>query len=161
MTPDWDWSACDHWQANMIGTWYIKRENTYIAKDPETSFDCIGTVSNGNWGAEAWCSGPPKWRHIASVSYDSNSFWSVTGRWRYYSKRDYVGNRDLIIGDQVDAYSYLDLSAVFRFMETHDVSIGLNNILDEEPPMTGNSIYEGGYYDNLGRFLFADLTLRW
>lgn len=157
----WTWSPGEHWRTNLIGTWYIKKETTPIAEDPDTSWDCAGTVSAAYWGAEADCSGPPKWRHIASLSYDSNSFWTVTGRWRYYSKRDYVGNRDLIVGDYVDAHSYLDLSAVFRFMETHSVSIGVNNILDEEPPMTGSSIYVGGYYDNLGRFLFADLTLRW
>jgi len=157
----WNWSPGEHWRANLVGTWYLKKQTTPIAEDPDTSWDCAGIVSNSYWGAEADCSGPPKWRHIASLSYDSESFWAVTGRWRYYSKRDYEGNRDLIASDNLGAQNYLDMSAVFRFMETHDLSIGVNNILDKEPPLVGSSIYIGGYYDNLGRYLFANLTLRW
>ena len=63
--------------------------------------------------------------------------------------------------DNLGAKIYLDLSAVFRLMETHDLSVGVNNIFDKEPPLVGASISTGGYYDPLGRYLYADLTLRW
>ena len=49
-----------------------------------------------------------------------------------------------------DAQSYLDLSAVFGFMGSHDLGIGVNNVFDKEPPLVGPSIDARGYYDPLG-----------
>ena len=73
---------------------------------------------------------------------------------------------DEIAGDNMGAQNYIDLNAVFRFMETHDVIIGVNNVFDKEPPLVGNSLNTNantiaGYYDTLGRYLFANVTLRW
>ena len=53
-----------------------------------------------------------------------------------------------------------------RFMGTHDLTLGVNNVLDREPPLVGdwqsnqaNTI--AGFYDTLGRFVFANVTFRW
>jgi hypothetical protein len=112
------------------------------------------------------CYPNPDWRHTFSTTYDSGSWWALTGRWRYLGAVDYDGATDLIADDNTDAHNYIDLNAVFRFMDTHDVVIGVNNILDKSPPMMGNTISANGntqvgFYDSLGRYLFADLTLRW
>jgi len=54
---------------------------------------------------------------------------------------------------------------VIRFMGTHDLTLGVNNILDEEPPLLGaelsQSANSNNRYDLLGRYLFANVTLRW
>jgi len=142
----------------------LKRETTLITGDPNSTHDCAGLIS---WR----CFPAPKWRHTASATYDSNSFWAVTGRWRYYDKVKYEraddqGAYDEIADDNTGAQNYIDLNAVFRFMETHDVVIGVNNVLDREPPMVGGSLATNantiaGFYDTLGRYLFANVTLRW
>jgi outer membrane receptor protein involved in Fe transport len=51
-------------------------------------------------------------------------------------------------------------------MDTHDLSLGVNNLLDREPPLLGawqssqaNTV--AGFYDTLGRFVFANVTFRW
>ena len=150
----WNWALDTHWRANLIGTYYLKRELTTIADDPGTAYDCVGI-------ANPYCFGPHEWRHNASLSYDSESFWTMTGRWRYFSKIEYEGDHDQIAADNLVAQSYFDLSVVFRFLEIHDFSVGVNNILDKEPPLVGGTLWTGGYYDPLGRFLFANLTLRW
>ena len=61
--------------------------------------------------------------------------------------------------------SYFDLNAVFAFMENSDVTVGINNVLDEEPPMVGGTLTTNantiaGFYDTLGRFMFAKATFR-
>ncbi|MCW8924699.1 MAG: TonB-dependent receptor [Xanthomonadales bacterium] len=161
----WTWSPGDHWQLDLVGSYYLKRQQTAIPKNPETTWDCAG-LARSDWGGETQaCDPTPKWRHTASVTYDSNSFWSVTGRWRYFSKVTYDGDLDEIAADNLGAQGYFDLSTVLRFMNTHDLTLGVNNALDEEPPMVGGSLSDNANsinnYDLLGRFLFANLTLRW
>ena len=85
---------------------------------------------------------------------------------RYYGKVKYEGTTDLIANDNLSAHNYIDLNAVFRFMETHDVVVGVNNVFDKEPPLLGGTLSTNGntaagFYDTLGRYFFANLTLRW
>lgn len=149
---------------NMIGTYTLKKETSIFQNDPNSTYDCAGMIS-------IYCWPSPKWRHNASATYDSNSFWAVTGRWRYYGEVTYENAveewaTDEIADDNLGAQNYIDLNAVFRFMETHDVVMGVNNVFDREPPLMGGTLSTNantfaGYYDTLGRYLFANVTLRW
>ncbi len=141
---------------NMIGTWMLTKETTPLPADSTSTYDCVGVISTR-------CFPSPKWRHTASLQYDSNEWWSITTRWRYFGGVDYDGSRSLIAQDNFeDGESYIDLSARFIFMENHDVVVGINNIFDREPPIglstNGNTI--AGFYDTLGRYLFAQATFR-
>ncbi len=143
----------------FTGTWMLTKKYLPLPDDPAANYDCVGLVSTK-------CFATPEWRHNLSATYDSNGFWAVTGRWRYYDAIDYDGSTDLIADKNLGAQSYFDVSAVIRFMETHDVQFGVNNILDEEPPMVGGTLQTNantisGFYDTLGRYLFANVTLRW
>ena len=56
----------------------------------------------------------------------------------------------------------LALIATYRIS---DIVMGVNNILDEEPPLMGNTLSTNantvvGFYDTLGMFLFANVTFR-
>ena len=156
----WNWSPGDHWQADLIGTWYLKKQSTVTPNAPDSTIDCVGLIKRGQG-----CYPTPKWRHTASLTYDSNSFWSLTGRWRYFSKITYDGDIDQITADNLGVQNYLDLSAVFRFMESHNLTLGVNNVLDREPPLVGGTVGDSAnsfnMYDLPGRFLFVNLTLRW
>jgi len=154
----WAWSPGDHWSLNLIGTYYLKKETTTIPDNPDTSWDCAG-LAGVRFGI--YCPVTPKWRHTASVNYDSNSFWAITGRWRYYDEVTYIGTYSLIADDNLGAQNYFDLNGILRFKETHDLTLGVNNILDEEPPLVGMAVETRGIYDSLGRYLFMQLTLRW
>jgi len=153
-----------NFNVDMIGTYMLKRETTLVPNDPNSSHDCAGLIS-------VRCYPAPKWRHNASATFDSHSFWVITGRWRYYGGVKYENIikefvYDEIAGDNTGAQSYIDLNAVFRFMDAHDVVVGINNVFDKEPPLLGSTLSTGantiaGYYDTLGRYLFANVTLRW
>lgn len=79
---------------------------------------------------------------------------------------DYDGSTDTIAQKNMSKdQNYVDLSARFQFMENHDLTIGINNIFDKEPPMVGGTLTTNantiaGYYDTLGRYLFANATFR-
>jgi outer membrane receptor protein involved in Fe transport len=157
----WDWSPGDRWRFNLIGTYYLKQETTAIPNDPETRWDCVGVADD----YYCWAS-TPEWRHLATATFDPGGAWAVTGRWRYYGAISYEDETDQIAGENLKAQNYLDLSATLRFMGTHSLTLGVNNVLDREPPLLGNwqstnGNTVAGFYDTLGRFLFVDVTLRW
>jgi outer membrane receptor protein involved in Fe transport len=158
----WNWSPGVNWQLGLVGSYYLKKEITAISGDADTAFDCAGLARSDD---EGWCYATPEWRHIASVTYDSDSFWTVTGRWRYYGDVTYDGTEDQIADKNLADQNYFDLTAVFRFLDTHDVTMGVNNVFDEDPPLVGLSLSNNGnaigLYDQLGRYLFANVTLRW
>jgi len=155
----WDWAVGSSWTFDLIGTYFLKKEVTLIPNEPSARFDCAGLISQN-------CFPTPEWRHLASATYDSDSFWSVGARWRYYGSVDYEGDVDLLAADEMKAYNYIDLNATFHLMGPHRLIVGVNNVFDEEPPLVGatlswNANTIAGFYDTLGRFLFANLMLSW
>jgi iron complex outermembrane receptor protein len=148
------------WNIDMIGTYMLDRTTEQIAGVSATEENCVGKIS-------PTCFPAPEWRHTATATYDSNSWWAVTARWRFYLDVDYDGTTDTIVDDQIGNQNYLDLNAVFRFMGTHDVQIGVNNVLDEDPPLMGNSFgfVNGnavpGFWDILGQYWYGKVTFRW
>ena len=149
---------------NLAGTYMMTKEVEIL---PGESFDCVGLVSSR-------CYPSPEWRHTLTATYDSNEWWAVTARWRYFDGVDYDGaltssrseGTDSIAQDNMsDGESYLDLNASFRFLGDSELLVGINNVLDEEPPLVGGSLSSNanaiaGFYDTLGQYLFAQATFR-
>ena len=150
--------------ARLAGTFMLTKETEIL---PGEAFDCVGLVSTR-------CYPSPEWRHTATLSYDSNEWWAATARWRYFDGVDYDGalvgsasaGTDQIAQDNMsDAQSYLDLNATIRFMGDSELLIGINNVLDEAPPLVGGTLATNanaiaGFYDTLGQYLFAQATFR-
>ena len=83
---------------------------------------------------------------------------------------------DLSMGSR----SYLDLLATFKIKDNYSFRIGVNNVLDQDPPLTGaggttnpatgqlfpsncpagacNQNVYAQMYDTLGRYIFVGLT---
>jgi len=155
----WAWTIGQNWNLDLIGTYYLKKETTPLPDDPTSTYDCAGVIT-------PVCYPNAKWRHTATGTYDSNSWWAVTARWRYIGKVDYDLTVDTIAKDNLSAHNYVDLNAVFRFMDTNDIVVGVNNVFDKAPPLLGNTLSNNGntivgFYDTLGRYFFADVTFRW
>jgi iron complex outermembrane receptor protein len=147
------------WKMDLIGTYMLTKEETPIPTIPTSAFDCVGLIN-------VQCFPTPEWRHVFTTTYDSNEWWAVTGRWRYYKDVFYDGTVDQIANSNIGNEQYFDVSAVFRFMDTHDLVVGVNNILDESAPLVGGSLATNanaisGFWDTLGRYMFADVTFRW
>ena len=148
----------------LVGTYMLTKETEIPAAD---TYDCTGIISSR-------CYASPEWRHTIAASYDSNNFWAVTARWRYFGGIDYDGGLtngksdgvDTIVQGEVDSgESYLDLNATFRILDNTEILVGINNILDEEPPLVGGSLSSNanavaGFYDTLGQYMYAQATFR-
>lgn len=155
----WDWILNSNWSIDLIGSYYLKKEVTLIPGESSSSFDCVGIASRT-------CFANPKWRHVASATYESNRSWSVGARWRYYDSVDYEEGIDPRAEEELSAHNYIDLNATWRFLGTHRLVAGVNNVFDKEPPMVAgglstNANTVAGFYDTLGRYLFVNLTLGW
>lgn len=134
--------------AKLLGTYMFKKTNG------ET--DCAGTISTG-------CFPSPEWRHSFTVGYESDSFWALQAKWRYFGSLDYTDSTDTLLADGLSSQSYFDLKATFDINENVGFLIGVNNVFDKEPPLVGGSVSTNantiaGFYDTLGRYLHANVT---
>jgi iron complex outermembrane receptor protein len=159
---------------NFNGTWLdeLIQETGVIAPGVDPEFDCAGLYGSA-------CGVPnPEWRHTARVSYTHPDGYGLSLRWRYYGHVDLDSTsentnlnapanqrpEDLRLG----SVNYFDLSASFRIGDHYAFRLGVNNLLDVDPPLTGQTNCPAGpcngntwaqVYDALGRYIFAGVTL--
>ncbi|MCP4900490.1 MAG: TonB-dependent receptor [bacterium] len=148
---------------SLIGTYLLEQS----LSDPLISYDCVGYYGNQ-------CGQPAaKWRHRARFSWETNFNTVFSLGWRYLGSTlidDASPNPDLAnpalieswkINDayEMKAYNYLDFSATVSFGGHYQWTLGINNILDEDPPLAPSlsSTGFGGTYDPLGRFVHTSL----
>lgn len=136
------------------------------------SYDCTG-LYGGTCGTPT-----PKWRHKLRTTWSSPFNFDLSLTWRYIDrlKNDLLDSNPQLTGDldtQRDAYlasrSYFDLNSVYRFNRNLALSVGVNNLLDKDPPIASSSSVTGSFgngntfpqvYDSYGRFIYANLTYR-
>lgn len=149
---------------NLVGTLLDK-----LATDPGDGipeYDCVGKfASQANGGLyTATCGIPnPEWRHRFRASWSTP--WDVTlsGTWRHYGK---VSRGGSFIDSNFDAENYFDLSADWDIKDNLSLRAGVNNILDNDPPLsgsvgtTGNGNTYPQTYDALGRWVFVGVTAK-
>lgn len=152
---------------SFVGSYALEREIAPLPGVNEAAtYDCAGMINTS-------CQ-TPDWRHTARVSYSQNTWWQASLRWRYVGAMDYTntdgsaGATDALLianGNQLDAENYFDLTGVFEVRDNATLTVGVNNVLDSEPPMVGaelalNANAPGGYDQN-GRFFHASVNIRY
>jgi outer membrane receptor protein involved in Fe transport len=138
-------------------------------------YDCAGKYG-------PTCNTPtPKWRHKFRTTWSSPYNLDLSLTWRYFDrvKNDMLVQDPLLNPDntpldtQRDAYlasrSFIDLNGTYRFSKKMALSVGINNLLDKDPPIASSSSVGSSYgngntypqvYDSYGRFIYANLTYR-
>ena len=144
--------------SSLIGTHMVNKEYDQLPGFPDATFDCVGNIDNG-------CFAQPEWRHTAKLSYDMDTFWTASIHWRYYGEVEYSEGTDELVGDAISSQSYIDMKAAFDVTDNVGVLIGMNNVLDKEPPMVGGTLSTNGnaiagFYDTLGRYMHASVTVK-
>ncbi|WP_025896756.1 TonB-dependent receptor domain-containing protein [Kordiimonas gwangyangensis] len=143
--------------AKIQGTYMLKKEVDPVGGLEDDEYDCVDDyTSNG-------CFAQPVWRHTMTVSFTPDSFWSVSAKWRYFGSVGGLDNGG--VDDHIAAQSYFDLKASFDVNENVGFLVGVNNIFDKEPPLVGgnfstNANTFAGYYDTLGRYLHANVQVK-
>ena len=163
----------------LVGTYLDTYEITPLETKPETKFDCAGYYGNScnaNVNAPLY-----EWRHTLRTTWTTpwHGF-DVALAWRYF---DYVNldelnpNPNLFVGTiasgsvsttdaQIPSVSYIDLTGSIAINDKVQFRLGINNLLDESPPVVGGNNCAGcngntytQTYDTLGRFVFGTLTV--
>jgi iron complex outermembrane recepter protein len=134
-------------------------------------YDCAGYFGNT-------CTVPtPKWRHKLRVTYDTPiDGFGVGIQWRYVSAvtQDIYSPNVLLNApgnppQRIPNYMWFDLTASYVVNKNVNVHVGVNNVMDKDPPLTSTNYFSSalengntfpGVYDALGRFLFANVTIQ-
>lgn len=165
LTAAYGWNALGgRFNTTFVGTRVLKAEIDNLPSVANTKYDCSGKINVS-------CQ-EPKWRHIANVSF-ARDWYRVNLRWRYTAALDYVDavsgaklTTDKILlnnGNKLSAFNAFDLSGSFTFGPL-EWTVGVNNVLDKEPPMVGSTMALNGNapggYDQAGRYFFTSVGLK-
>ncbi len=163
----------------LASTWLDKLE-TQSTPGGDT-IDCAGLYGSICTGLGGSTGPNPEWRHKFRATWNTPfpMDLALSAQVRYFSSVDMdttssqVGlggtspsttpKTDLKLG----ARTYLDLLATFTVKDNYNFRVGVNNVLDKDPPLTGQSNCPAGAcngntfpvtYDALGRYFFVGLT---
>lgn len=129
----------------------------------------------------------PKWRHKFRVGFTLPDGLGISAQWRYFSKvKDDTlstnpnlaqtgANAARPLDAKLNSRSYFDVALTAHVGDRYNLRLGVNNILDKDPPLAGTNA-SGAYgarsappfgngntfpqvYDSLGRYMFAGVTL--
>jgi outer membrane receptor protein involved in Fe transport len=163
--------------ASAIGTYTT---HFIVADGLNPTYDCAGYYG-------ATCGNPlPKWRSKVRLGFQMPNGIGISTQWRYYGKvtnegfsnDDVLNNPNVqpgpngvgLLNGHVSPQSYFDLAGTFTVGDHYNLRLGVNNILDKDPPLfttsfgscavvscNGNTY--PGVYDTLGRYFFVGATL--
>lgn len=153
---------------SFVGTYLMDFKTTPVPGGG--SYDCAGLYG-------ITCGVPaPVWRHKLRGTWTTPvSGLNLSLAWRYLNsvKVDHTSSNPLLSGALVEpgvkigSYSYFDISGAYTLMKKYTFRLGINNILDKDPPIIAGynqpSVYANGntfpqVYDTLGRYVFLNLT---
>ncbi len=141
-------------------TYLMTKETTLLPGVEATITDCVGVISNK-------CYPSPEIRTNTKVGYTTGDDWTVQGTLRTMSGIDNDYAQDTVAQSELeDMYYLIDVNATYDINENIGVSLSINNLLDETPPILGDVLSTGygntigGFYDSLGMYwnLRLDMT---
>jgi outer membrane receptor protein involved in Fe transport len=147
---------------NLTGT-YLEE----LITDPGpgiASYDCVGHFSSV-CSAVLPGTPTPEWRHRFRTSWITPWDVDVSLTWRYYEGVTGLSGPNTEMPDnridrELNSENYYDLSANWAVTEKADVTLGINNLLDDNPALSasvgtsGNGNTFPQTYDALGRYVF-------
>jgi iron complex outermembrane recepter protein len=159
---------------SLVGTWL---DELAIDNGISEPYDCAGYYG-------PTCGVPsPEWRHKFRITYSHPSGLGLSAQWRYFSAVDVenknpsstIGGNFSPFNETIPSQSYFDLTLTARLGDHYNFRLGVNNILDREPPIIGangtstvinacpGTVCSGNtfpnVYDAMGRYIFAGVTL--
>lgn len=155
------------WSTSFVGTWL--RDLTTVPLPGLPSYDCTGLFGST-------CGQPsPEWRHQARFTWTSpDDKGSISLNWRYIGptmlssndKKQFPSAATYVVNSRLPVANYFDLAASATVARDLTLRIGVNNLLDRDPPAIaqgvlasfGNGNTYPGVYDVAGRTFFVGLS---
>jgi len=135
-----------------------------------TPYDCVGLFGDP-------CGIQPRWKHTARATWDSPPGISLSLQWRHMAgaKLAALDPKFNLMDDvspantKLQTQNYIDVVTVFRVRKRFEFWLGVNNVFDRQPPLVVSNTAAGGgpfngntypgWYDPLGRFIFASVAV--
>lgn len=150
---------------NFVGTYLMDYEVQPISGG--ATYTC-----DGNYGGR--CGSPlPTWRHKLRATWETPMGIDVSVTHRMFTAVDvstasaaaFAAIPDTFTRKKLEGRHYIDLAASYNIKENWNVRVGVNNLLDKDPPSTtetsgfsnGNTYPQT--YDAQGRYLFIGSTI--
>ncbi|MGI9249585.1 MAG: TonB-dependent receptor domain-containing protein [Pseudohongiellaceae bacterium] len=160
-TTGFDITASYDIPLNDMGRLNLSTTATYLTSWEQEEFPGAGVIECvGTWSGSC---GDPTFELVNNFRATWHTNWDldVSLSWRYLP--DVMSNNSS--HSNLDATNYLDIAAIWEPVEGLTLRGGVNNLLDQEPPLYGQgseSFGNGntwpGLYDALGQYAFAGLT---
>ncbi len=139
--------------ASLTGTYYIK----YDVQQPDGSF--AGFISNAYNAPNTGIT--PRWKSYAALNWDYGP-WSATLGNSYQSSYIDVATDPNGNLRRVGALSLWDLQGTYTGFKSLTLTLGVKNLMDQNPPMTNSNLtfqsgYDPSYYDPRARFVYGSI----
>jgi outer membrane receptor for ferrienterochelin and colicin len=160
-----DWGSVNF---SLNGSVLIAQKNTPLP-DAET-YNCKGLFGPQCVGLF------PEWRHSLRMTWNAPRNIQASIAWRYIAGTEFEGDssQPTIGGNKtpdpiahtIPAVNYMDVALAWQVHPKLTLRAGVNNILDQDPPLIENAIVGGANpntyptYDLLGRHIFLALTAK-
>ena len=135
---------------NYVGT--ITDEAEFTPFPGGTVDDCAGAFG------QTICGEPlPEYKHRATANW-SNEQWTAMLSWRYVGEVDDDDPDTNYTVENIDGENYFDFAGTYRFNDNYSLTLGIDNLLDEDPPILGDNQEQANTYpatyDVFGRTYF-------
>nr|WP_243452908.1 TonB-dependent receptor [Polymorphobacter multimanifer] len=140
---------------SFLGTWTETNSFTPVIGRPEL-VECAGRFGTR-------CTPQSKWKHNARLSWNDGGL-TTSLRWRYLGP--VVEDNDTLLRtvERIGAYNLFDLSFSYQMTDNVGFNLGVNNLLNRQPPIVGTGQEQSntfpGVYDVLGRDFFISANFR-
>ena len=138
---------------NYVGT--FTTESDFIAFEGDTPIECAGNYGN-------LCGEPvPEYKHRMTFRWTQDN---ITAQllWRQVGEVTDDDPGTTYSVETIDSQAYFDASGTYRFTDSYAVTFGIDNLLDEEPPILGDNQEQANTwpatYDVFGRTFFLRAT---
>jgi outer membrane receptor protein involved in Fe transport len=143
---------------SLVGTFMITADE--IPTPGAATIECVGFYDGNQCGVST-----PEWAHTFRATWDTPWDLQISGYWRHVGAVDELTTAADIAN--FDSFDWFDLSGQWAATESIILRIGVNNVFDEEPPVSanvgagaGNGNTFPGVYDARGRYWFMGFSVR-
>jgi len=140
---------------SLIGTSLLTADTQPTTASPVV--ECKGL-----WGHQDCDGAFADWRSTFRTTWVTPWDLDLSLLWRYTSSVE----DESAVGADWDAYSWIDLAGTWQVTDSTQLRLGINNVMDEDPPLSSNAgIVPGNgnawpsVYDGLGRYIFMGISL--
>ena len=139
---------------NYVAT--VTQESNFTAYEGAETDDCSGAFG------QTICGEPlPEYKHRATATWSNDNLTGMLS-WRYVGEVDDDDPSFLNYAEKIDGFNYFDLSGTYRFTDNYSLTVGIDNVADETPPLLGDNQEQANTYpatyDVFGRTYFVRMS---